>query len=103
MSRQLGTYRFLTMLALAPTASAAAADDAATAIGGDLGGAGGAAIGQALGGKGGAVVGGAVGGAVGAAATTEGQGKTGAIVGGAVGGGAEPQWANRSVASRALW
>lgn len=59
--RRPGTYRILTALALGLTACAAAADDAATAIGGGLGGAGGAAIGQAIGGKSGAVVGGATG------------------------------------------
>jgi hypothetical protein len=75
-------------VALAVSPAWGADSTAKTAIGGGLGGAGGAAVGGALGGKTGAVVGGAAGGAVGAAATTTGTGRTGAIVGGAVGGGA---------------
>lgn len=76
------------VVALAPVPAWAADSTAKTAVGGGLGGAGGALIGNELGGKTGAVVGGAAGGAVGAAATTTGKGRTGAIVGGAVGGGA---------------
>ncbi len=85
-----GPRKIVAAVTLALAASPAWAGDstAKTAIGGGLGGAGGAAVGQALGGKTGAVVGGAAGGAVGAAATTTGKGRTGAIVGGAVGGGA---------------
>jgi hypothetical protein len=84
------TKKIVAAVALVVAASPAWAGDstAKTAIGGGLGGAGGAAVGGALGGKTGAVVGGAAGGAVGAAATTTGKGRTGAIVGGAVGGGA---------------